>query len=159
MSTLSLSPYFSIWFTIAHTDANNFQFWIKFNLNGDKIGYNANRNEVKCQHWDVYRSAVMKVNQFYTRCVNVWWCVYARVSYICTSVRINDNVISFWMIQKHSSFYEASLKTRWQILSLATGPSTSTFHNLINSNQRTFTTLYVSFVHCTLHIEHLAHCI
>lgn len=118
----------SVWWVkhqIAHCDSSVlhttmqiiFQFRTKFNLNGDKIGYNANQMRfslvLECyQMWN--DEGVVHVR---TVCIRTCTCV--RV----TSVRINDKVISFWMIRKHSSFYEPSPKTQWQILSLATGPS------------------------------------
>lgn len=118
----------SVWWVkhqISHCDSSVlhttmqiiFQFRTKFNLNGDKIGYNANQTRfslvLECyQMWN--DEGVVHVR---TVCIRTCTCV--RV----TSVRINDKVISFWMIRKHSSFYEPSPKTQWQILSLATGPS------------------------------------
>lgn len=53
MSNVSFAIDLSLALLFDRNDANNFQFWFKFNLNGDKIGYNADRNGVKLRCWNV----------------------------------------------------------------------------------------------------------
>lgn len=113
------------------------QFWTKFNLNGDKIGCNANQTRF---------SMVLE-------CYRMWndeGVVQYRHTSTCVRVmnaRINDKVISIWMIQKHSSFYEPSPASQWQILSLATGPSkiSSTAINAHSSHSIN----HLDIAHCT----------